>query len=126
MNQKITVTYSASANTGDYHGDRENIHISVEIDSFDDYADTLELLRSKVLEKLDLKAKYDEVMSDYSTACRKLERITKDIAKAHRDWETVKNFMVTQGLKTDTAEFPSEALTNLSKSLPAESSGYPE
>lgn len=126
MTRKITVTYSASANVDNYQGDRENIHISVEIDSFDDYDDTLELLRSKVLEKLNLRAKHEEVMSDYQSACNKLEQITKQITQAHKDWTTVSNFMVTQGLKTDTAEFPKEALTNLSKSLPATSSGYPE
>ena len=41
-------------------------------------------------------------------------------------WELVSNFLKTQGLKSDTAEFPQEALTNLSKSLPATESGYPE
>ena len=126
MNQKITVTYSASANVDNYQGDRENIHISVEIDNFDDYDNTLELLRAKVLEKLDLRSKHDQIMSEYQTACNKLERITKQIAQAHKDWSTVSNFMVTQGLKTDAAEFPKEALTNLTKSLPADSSGYPE
>ena len=123
---KITVTYSATADLVKYQGDRENICLSVEIDSFDDYADTLELLRSRVMEKLDIKKQYADLQRDYSEIRKKFERITKLTAQAQKDWETVKNFMEAQGLKTDTAEFPREALTNLSKSLPTSVSGYPE
>ncbi len=36
---KITVTYSASANLSNYNSDRENIHISVEIDDLPLVAD---------------------------------------------------------------------------------------
>ena len=72
---KITVTYSASASIDNYSGDRENIHISVEIDSFGDYDATLELLRQKVLEKIDLDQKYQQMQNDYHDACKKFERL---------------------------------------------------
>lgn len=128
MDQKITVTYSARASLDRYGNGNEDIQLQVEIDNFDDYPDTLELLRSKVLEKLNLNQKHDEIKSNYDNACKKLERMTRMIESAKKDWETVRNFMVSQGLKNknDVAEFPLEALKNLSKSLPADSSGYPE
>ena len=124
---KITVTYEASAQLGNSY-QTEKIHLQVEIDNFHDYPDTLDLLRSKVLEKLDLKQQHDDIKSNYKQASKKLERLTKLIEKAQKDWETARNFMVSQGLKNDVdlAEFPTEALTNLSKSLPTSSSGYPE
>ncbi len=128
MNQKITVTYWAAGRIGEYSGDNEHIQLSVVIDNFDDYPDTLELLRSKVLEKLNLKQKHDEIQSDYENACKKLERLTRLIETAKKDWEIARNFMISQGLKdsNDVAEFPQEALTNLTKSLPTDVSGYPE
>ncbi len=126
MTKKITVTYSASANVDSYGGDRENIHISVEIDDFNDYDDTLELLRTKVLEKLNLRQKHEELLSEYDQTRREFIKVTEQLKFAYQQWELASNFLKTQGLKTDTAEFPQEALTNLSKSLPATSSGYPE
>ena len=128
LGKKITVTYSASANIDNYAGDRENIHLSVEIDSFDDYENTLELLRQKVLEKIDLNKKFEEIQNKYENACHKFERITKQIAQAQKDWDTARNFLIAQGIKksSDVAEFPQEALTNLTKSLPTATSGYPE
>ena len=123
---RITVTYSATADLVKYQGDRENICLSVEIDSFDDYADTLELLRSKVMEKLDIKKQYADLQRDYSEIRKKFVEVTKQLESANKQWELVSKFLEAQGLKTDTAEFPREALTNLSKSLPASVSGYPE
>lgn len=125
---KITVTYSANAQIDNYSGERENIMLSVEIDSFDDYENTLELLRQKVLEKIDLNKKFEEIQNKYQRACQKFERITNQIAQAEKDWDTARNFLIAQGIKksSDVAEFPQEALTNLSKSLPATTSGYPE
>ena len=52
MSQKITVTCWAAGRIGEYGESNEHIQLSVEINNFDDYPDTLELLRSKVLEKL--------------------------------------------------------------------------
>ena len=126
MTQKITVTYSAWANVDSYGGDRENIHISVEIDDFKDYDDTLELLRTKVLEKLNLRERHEKLMSKYDQTRRDFIKVTEQLESANQQWELARNFLKAQGSKTDTAEFPKEALTNLSKSLPATSSGYPE
>ena len=128
MNQKITVTYWAAGRIEEYGESNEHIQLSVEINNFDDYPDTLELLRSKVLDKLNLKQKHDQIQSDYEDACKRLERKIRLIEKAQKDWEVARNFMISQGLKSsnDVAEFPQEALTNLTKSLPTDVSGYPE
>lgn len=123
MDRPIKVTYSGSSN--DYQG-KETISLSVEIDNFDDYDDTLELLRLKVLEKLGFKQKHEELVSEYQAAREKFIEITEQLESANKQWELVRSFLKAQGLKSDTTEFPQEALTNLSKSLPATQSGYPE
>ena len=126
MNQKITVKYSAAGQIGEYGSDREIIELSVSIDSFDDYPATLELLRERVLENLNLKEKHDKLSDEYNELAHKFLKVTKQLESAYKQWEIVSNFMKTQGLKSDTAEFPKEALTNLSKSLPTTESGYPD
>lgn len=123
MDRPIKVTYSGSSN--DYQG-KETLSLSVDIDNFDDYDDTLELLRLKVLSQLGFKQKHEELVSEYKAVRQKFIEVTEQLESANKQWEQVCSFLKAQGLKSDAAEFPQEALTNLSKSLPATQSGYPE
>ncbi len=128
MTKTITVTYSASGEIGGYGGTKETIQLSADIDDFNNYPDTLEFLRSRVLDNLDAKIqeRHEKLSSDFDETCKKFLDITEKLESAYKQWELVSNFLKTQGLKTDPVEFPQEALTNLSKSLPATSSGDPE
>lgn len=123
---KIQVKYSSTGQVGDYGNDKELIELSVEIDDLNDYPDTLELLRSRVLENLNLKEKYDKMQEEYNVLAEKFCKLSGEMESAYKQWELISSFLNAQGLKTDNAEFPKEALNSLSKSLPTPSSGYPE
>ncbi len=123
---KIQVKYSAGGQIGEYGNDQEIIQLSVEIENFNDYPDTLELLRTRVLENLNLKEKHDKMQQEYDILAQKFCKLTEAMESANKQWELVSNFLKTQGLKTDNVEFPREALNSLSKSLPTIKNGYPE
>ncbi len=127
--KKMIVTYTASGQiNGAYGGDKESIELSVEIDNFNDYPATLELLRSRVLENLDenIKKKHDELHDEFDKTAQEFLELTQKLESAYKQWQLVSNFLQIQGLKTDNAEFPKEALNSLSKSLPTTGNAYPE
>lgn len=126
MNQKITVKYSASGQIGKHGGDKEVIELSVVIDDFNDYPHTLEFLRSRVLDNLNYKQKHEKMVSEYEELAYKFCQVTEQLESAYKQWELVSGFLKAQGLKSDIAEFPKEALNSLSKSLPTVKSGYPD
>ncbi len=127
--KKIKVTYTAEGLLDRHSGVRERIELSVEIDlNTESYPDTLEFLRSRVLENLDeeTRNRHEKLEEEFSETARKLLDITEKLESAYKQWNIVSSFLKNQGLKTDTAEFPQEALTNLTKSLPTNTGGYPE
>jgi len=123
--RKIKVVYQASESVTPSVG-IQTVELSAEIDDIKDFSSTYDLLQSLALEKLNLRSKHSEIVQEYEKTRIKYLELVKQLESATKQWELVSNFLKTQGLKTDTAEFPSEALTNLSKSLPTISSGYPE
>lgn len=128
MNEKtVTVEYSACGSLG-YSGIQETIKASVEISPDQNYSATVEFLRSRVLDNLDeeIVKRHKKIHSEYEEACQKFYEVTKKLQSAYEQWTLVSNFLETQGLKTDNAEFPKEALTNLTKSLPPFPGDYPE
>lgn len=127
--KKIKVTYRAEGLLDRHSGVRESIELSVEIDpDTESYPDTLEFLRSRVLENLDeeTRNRHQKLEEEFGETARKLLDITEKLESAQKQWDLVSSFLKNQGLKTDTAEFPKEALTNLTKSLPTSIGGYPK
>lgn len=124
-NKKINISYKVEGNLD--RGIRESIELSVEIEPDDNYPDTLQFLKSRALQDLDeeTRNRHGKLKEEFEETARNLVDITEKLESAYKHWDLVTTFLKNQGIKTDTAEFPQEALNALIKSLPP-TSFYPE
>jgi hypothetical protein len=122
----MKVTYKAEGALN-HHGVKESIELSVEIDDTQSYPDTLEFLRSRVLDNLDdaTRNRHQQLKEEFAETAKEFVDLVEKIDSARKHWNVVSTFLKTQGLMTETAEFPKEALNDLYKSLPADGGGYP-
>jgi hypothetical protein len=124
----MRVTYKAEGQLGQYSSIKESIELSVEIEDSESYPDTLEFLRSRVMDNLDeaTRQRHAELKEKFDLTAIELLNLTQKLESAYKQWSIVSSFLSTQGLMTEVAEFPTEALNDLTKSLPTYSSSYPE
>lgn len=102
-----TVTYSALGNMGNYQNER--IELSAELEEGETYTEVLEKLKKGVHAKLKSQDEYWETCKKFDQANKDLKAILAKLEAAKKNWELVSEFLKAQGIKTDSAEFPTLA-----------------
>lgn len=102
-----TIHYLATINLGNYSN--EKIGFTADINEDEDEKQAIEILRQKSIDCA--LPDIDDVRQEIRKYADELRTIKKKLEKARGEWDSMAEFLRTQGIKTDSVNMPS--FTNL-------------